>query len=765
MDCIIDDISAVLATVNVSVILNEYYQHHKGDDPIVHFYETFLSEYDSVIREKYGVYYTPEPVVSFIVRSLNLILKERFGKTLGLANGDVKILDPAAGTLTFIVEAAKLALIEYRRKWGEGLIKNFIDDHLLENFYAFEYMMAPYAIGHLKMSYVLEKMGAKLKDDNRFKLYLTNTLEMKELEKISIPGLSMLSEESRFAVKIKNETPILVILGNPPYSGHSPNVGEWISREIKEYYKVDGKPLGERNLKWIKNDYVKFIRFAQWKIDQNGEGILGFITSHSYLDSPIFRGMRQSLMKSFNQIYILDLHGNARKKEKCPDGSMDENVFSKIKEGVSIAVFVKKRKTDEPCKVYHSELWGLRDKKYQILSENDINSINWKEISPESKFYFFIPHDLKPKEIYRKFLKITDIFPVHSVGIVTARDKLTIHWKEEEVFRLINNFSKMKVDEARTIYKLGSDSDDWKVELAQSDLKSSGLRRDKIVPILYRPFDIRYTYYTGHSGGFHCRPRGKVMNNMLNENLGLIFHKRQELKIPYSHVFFSSFMVEHSAVSIKTTCYLSPLYIYSGIGKKNLFSEVDRQKYFPNIDQKIYNLICDKLGNQHISPKQILFYIYAVLYSESYRGKYEEFLRADFPQIPFTSDILLFEELSDLGRILADIHLMKSPELEQTFSKYEVAGDNKVKRVKYVAKEKRVYLNNTQYFSNIDEEIWDYYIGGYQVMHKWLKDRKGRTLSKEEIQHYIKVARALQLTIDYQDKIDDIYHGVESNLI
>ncbi|UCH96039.1 MAG: N-6 DNA methylase, partial [Candidatus Aminicenantes bacterium] len=518
LECIIDDITEVLASVDVGYILNEFFQYGKGDDPIIHFYETFLSEYDPEIREKRGVYYTPEPVVYFIVRSLNIILKEHFNLPGGLANVGVKILDPAAGTLTFIGVAARLALEEYTEKYGEGVKEDFVRGHLLENFYAFELMMAPYAIGHLKMSHILEEKGIFLKEDERFKLFLTNTLEMEDIEQINLPFMSTLAEESRKAGKIKKQTPILVILGNPPYSGHSENVGDWISTEIKEYYKVDGKPLGEKNPKWLQDDYVKFIRFAQWKIDQNGEGVLGFITNHSYLDNPTFRGMRQSLLKSFNEIYILDLHGNALKKEKCPDGSKDENVFD-IRQGTAIALFIKKRSNDTPCKVFHSELWGLREDKYDRLVENDFNSIEWKEIFPKSEFYFFIPRDVTLEKIYEKFFKITDIFPTYSVGIVTARDKLTIHWKEEEVYRTINSFAKMEPEKARIFYNLGPDAKDWKIEWSQKDLIDSGLKRENIVPILYRPFDIRYTYYTGNSMGFHCRPRGEVMKNMIKDNI------------------------------------------------------------------------------------------------------------------------------------------------------------------------------------------------------------------------------------------------------
>jgi len=357
----VDDIAEVLAVADVRNILTEYYREGKGSDPIFHFYETFLAAYNPKERERRGVYYTPEPVVSYIVRSLNTILKEKFDRPDGFATQSVTVLDPAGGTLTFLAEAARLAVEEYVSKYGEGSKSKFIEDHILQHFFAFELMMAPYAAGHLKMGYLLEELGHKLTGDERLPFYLTNTLEMEELAQTDLPGMASLSEESHMAGEVKKKKPILVILGNPPYSGHSANKGDWITDLIRDYKMVDGKPLGEKNPKWLQDDYVKFIRFAQWKIDQVGEGVLGFITNHSYLDNPTFRGMRQSLMNSFDEIYILDLHGNSLKKEKAPDGSADKNVFD-IRQGVAIALFVKSKQTATSKTLKHGDLWGTRKK-------------------------------------------------------------------------------------------------------------------------------------------------------------------------------------------------------------------------------------------------------------------------------------------------------------------------------------------------------------------------------------------------------------------
>jgi len=774
MEWIIDDISEVLAVTDVYKILDDYFRKGKGSDPIVHFYETFLAEYDPKTREKRGVYYTPEPVVSYIVRSLQKILKTHFTRPEGLAQPNVTVLDPAAGTLTFLAEATKLAVEEFVQRYGEGAKGSFIKGHVLKNFYAFELMMAPYTIGHIKMSFWLEELGYKLEADERFKLYLTNTLEMEELAQSTLPGMASLSEESHLAGKVKKETPILVILGNPPYSGHSANKGPWISDLLKKgytlangskddgYYTVDGKPLKEKNPKWLQDDYVKFIRFAQWKIDQAGEGIIGFITNHSYLDNPTFRGMRRSLMRSFNEIYILDLHGNSLKKEICPDGSPDENVFD-IRQGVAIAFFIKKKSPKESCSVHHSELWGLREKKYDWLRKNDIETTDWLEISPKPGFYLFVPRDETLIEAYESYPKITDIFKLNSVGIVTARDNLTIHWSRDDAWATVSTFSKMDKELARQAYKLGKDVRDWKVEFAQKDLMDSGLDKNKIVPILYRPFDVRYTYYTGRSRGFICMPRPEVMQHMLNNNIGLVT-VRQVAEGIFNHGLITDSIIESRVtLSNKGIGFLFPLYVCQNSDRESLFDkERNDDVKLPNIASTILEKLRSHFGIQ-IKPEEIFHYIYAVLYSNIYRSRYAEFLKMDFPRIPFTSDVGLFQQMADLGRRLADLHLLRAKELETPLARFQGHGNGRVEKVIY--KEGRVYINQSQYFEPVPLEVWSYQIGGYQVCSKWLKDRKGRILSLDEIKKYCQIVTALKITIDVQQQIDDLYPLIENAVI
>jgi len=769
MEVIVDDISSVLNAADINSILDQYYKEGRGEDPIVHFYETFLSEYDPEVREKRGVYYTPEPVVKYIVRSVHHLLKEKFDLRDGLADPRVTVLDPAAGTLTFPAEAIRLAVEEYVGKYGEGGKKGFIRDQILKNYYAFELMMAPYAIGHMKISILLESLGYKLQADDRFQLYLTNTLEMEEIDQIDIPGIHSLSEESQLAGKIKKEEPILVIMGNPPYSGSSANRNEWTEELLKtdvdgaqSYYKVDGKPLGERNPKWLQDDYVKFLRFAQWKIQKAGKGIVAMITNHSYLDNPTFRGMRQSLMKTFDEIYILDLHGNSIKREKTPDGGRDDNVFD-IRQGVAIALLIKSENIRK-LSVYQDDLYGLRDEKYEWLKNNDFTTNKYPEVQPKSPYYFFIQRSVDNIAHYLEWMKINEIFPVNSVGIVTARDKLTIKWSKDEIWRTILNFSSYEEEFARSAYDLGKDVRDWKVRFAQKDIVENGLDKEKIKPILYRPFDIRYTYYTGNSRGFHCMPRPEVMKHMVKENIGLTVGRQGQVvgdNQNWNLIFVSDSIVDFN-LFYRGGELIMPLYLYIDETNRTLFDsdEAEKKKNIsPNLQEKLSTAF-----EKFPSPEDFANYIYGILYSNLYRLTYEEFLMVDYPRIPFTKNLALFNQMSGFGQRLVDLHLLKSQELAQPSVKFQGEGEDMIiGRRKYDEATQRVFINKDYYFEGVKPEVWEYQIGGYQVMDKYLKDRKGRRM--DDPRHYIHIAIALEKTIEIQEEIDAIYPEVEKDLI
>lgn len=566
-----------------------------------------------------------------------------------------------------------------------------------------------------------------------------------------------------------------MIIGNPPYSGHSANIGEWISESIKEYYQVDGEPLGEKNPKWLQDDYVKFIRFAQWKIDRAGEGIIGFITNHSFLDNPTFRGMRKSLMNSFNEIYILDLHGSSLKKEKAPDGGKDENVFD-IKQGVAISFFIK-YKQKKTRSIYHHEIFGTREFKYDWLSNNNIKRVKWNKINPLPNFYLFVPTSEKLSSRYNSFKKITEIFPVNSVGIVTARDNLTIRWSETEVWNTVLNFSRMDPELARQAYNLGPDARDWKVHLAQDDLKKSGLDKKNIRPILYRPFDIRYTYYTGNSRGFHCMPRHQVMQHLLKDNLCLIIIRRSRSQERWNFAFISNGLVSGStAISSLDINYVFPLYLYRETSQTKRRSSAIQLILFepeetyihkvPNINPDLFEEMKQNFKKE-ISPEEIFYYIYAVFYSNLYRTKYADLLKLDFPRIPFPKSYNLFNKLSYQGKQLAELHLLNSKELKKLKAKFPVLGNNKVEKVEFVtqnSKTGKVWINESQYFEDVSEQVWNYKIGGYQVCNKWLSDRKGRTLNKEEIVTYRQIIFAISKTIELQKEIDKYYQQVENSI-
>ncbi len=768
----VDDIAEVLAVADAPGILDRYYHDGKGSDPIVHFYETFLAQYDPAERERRGVYYTPEPVVGYIVRSLHGILKTDFGKRDGLASDDVTLLDPAAGTMTFIARAAQQAVAEFETKYGSGGRADFIRRHILCNFYAFELMMAPYAVGHLKMSFFLEELGHRLADDERVPFYLTNTLDNEELEQSRLPGFSALAEESRLAGAVKKQTPILVILGNPPYSGHSTNTGEWIRGLIETYKQVDGKPLGEKNPKWLQDDYVKFLRFAQWKVEQAGRGVVGMITNHSYLDNPTFRGMRQSLMRAFDEIYILDLHGNSLKKETCPDGSPDKNVFD-IRQGVAIAFFVKRGgKTKTDAVVRHAECYGTREAKYGWLNGHNRQTTDWTDLKPSSPFYLFVPRDDSLNAVYCSFPGVPEIFPLNSVGIVTARDNLTVHWTPEEVWRTVTVFSRMEPELARRSYRLGKDAQDWKVTLAQKDLLDSGPTRDKVVPILYRPFDVRHTYYTGQSRGFICRPRPEVMRHMLaGENLALITRRQMLPGRECNYVFVSDSIISDGVIRSdnKGGESLFPLYLYPTADREDLFAQHQPSERKPNLTPSIVEALTAAYGKAP-TPEEIFDYVYAVLYAPAYRAKYAEFLKSDFPRIPFTADAKLFQKLAALGERLVALHLLTSPALDPPACRFEGDGDGRVGKdrktgLRYDAGERRVYINASQYFAPVPEAVWTYQIGGYQVCEKWLKDRKERRLELDDIRTYCRIVTALGRTIELQKEIDGLYPEAEKETV
>ena len=731
-------------------------------------------------------------------------LVNSIGNTTSKKAHRVLVLDPACGSGTFLYAVIDHIREYYRSSGNAGMWNGYVKEHLLKRMFGFELLMAPYAMSHLKlgMQIAAQDMPAesrpdwsyKFDSDERLGIYLTNSLEQAEAQSMTLFGpLRVITEEANAAAEIKRDLPIMVVLGNPPYSGHSANASKkdgkltWIGELIEDYKKVDGMPLGERNTKWLQDDYVKFIRFGQWRIEQSGAGILAFITNNAYLDNPTFRGMRQQLLDTFTHIYLLDLHGNANKREKAPDGSPDQNVFD-IKQGVSIALFVKEAGKSGPAVVHHADLWGTRESKYKALDTSEVSNTKWKPIEPYSPNYMFRPWNRDLEEEYQRWPKITDIMPVNSVGVVTARDKLTIHWSSTDVMEVVRDFARLPPELARDRYNLRKDSEDWNVQRAKDDLNGSGLNDDFVTPILYRPFDTRFTYYTGESRGFICRPRSDVMSHMLKgENLGLIFMRQVALQDDYSHFGVSRAMVDNRAFySNKGIKSFAPLYIYAS-EEKNISALYASAKKQPNLASEFtqeldrsldLRFIDDGEGDLYktFGPEDAFRYIYAVFHSPTYRQRYDQFLRADFPRVPIINDARLFQTLVALGRQLTQLHLMESPLLSQTRIGFPVQGEDVIEsgHPKYVPpgsslpghtaplKEGRVYIskdNNSsckrgQYFEGIPQGVWEFRFGGYQPMEKWLKDRKGRELSFDELKHYQRMGIALAETGRLMEEID-----------
>jgi len=739
---IVDDISQVLEKADISSILKEFKTTRWDEDPVIHFYETFLATYNPAERQRMGVYYTPLPVVSYIVRSIHKLLKDKFRKTEGLATRDVTLLDPAAGTLTFVVQAIKQVQKELEEKKKQGLIASYIQEHILPHFHAFEILVAPYTVGHFKVSMVLEEMGYRLKEGERFQFYLTNTLEMKAPRQISF--LIDLAKEGQEAKRIKEKVPILIVLGNPPYSVSSENKSDFIEN-LMDSYKEDVRK--ERNIQPLSDDYIKFIRFAHWKIAQAGKGILGFISNNSYLSGIIHRGMRTKLLETFDEIYILNLHGSSRIGEKTPQGGKDENVFD-IQQGVAIALYVKLEKPPKEKKLHYADLWGPREDKYEYLFGNDVQTTEWQKLEPFAPYHFFVPKDFALQSEYEKFWKVTEIFKEWSSGVKTHRDHFIVGFKKEEIIQRTRIFIGNLPDEL-VKKSLGlTDTRDWKLADAREKAKLQKLD-DKVRRYAYKPFDCRLVCYELCLIDRGC-DRWDLMKHLLNENMCLALMRRPIPPNGLTQVLTVDSIADINFYAYQT--YFFPLHLY-----------LDRPvlgEHISNFTDDFLQAVRESLSSEP-TLDEIFYYIYAVLYSPTYRERYEEFLKIDFPRIPLPSDNGLFKELSDLGKELVDLHLFKSSALDETEIGFPVGDSNTVEKVFYDEGNQRVFINKAQYFEGISIGVWEYQIGAYQVMEKYLKDRKKRKLSLDEINHYMKVAKAIRMTIELQEQIDNVYGKIE----
>lgn len=781
---VVANLSEIFLACNVKEILKNYGKSTKMEDPIIHFYETFLSEYDPKLRKSRGVWYTPQPVVNFIVRAVDDILKTDFDLPQGLADTSkttvkvntqtadkrsatgyrqveqevhkVQILDPATGTGTFLAEVVKQIYKNFEGQ--QGIWSNYVETHLLPRLNGFELLMASYAMAHLKLDLLLNETGFKPTSNQRLRVYLTNSLEEHHKDTGTLFA-NWLSTEANEANHIKRDTPVMCVIGNPPYSGISSNKGEWISNLIEDYKYVDGVHFNERK-HWLNDDYVKFLRYGQHFIEKNGSGVLAYINPHGFLDNPTFRGMRWHLLKTYDQIFTIDLHGNSKKEETAPDGSPDQNVFD-IMQGVSINIFVKtgNKKPNELGKVFHTDLFGKRDFKYNFLSENSLKSIEFEEIEYTKPHYFFIPRNQEGSIQYENGFGIDELFPNKVTGIVTMGDNFIVADSKKQLLNRLNELVQNEISdqELKAQFNLGKNYAKWIVK----NKKELKIDESKVIRYDYRPFDKKWTYFDNQ---VLWRWRYATMSQFFNkENIGLMICRQTAIN-SWEHVGITNLIADDSRVSnrSKERAYIVPLYLYPETNGQQTIEQKSERK--PNLNAVIVKQISEKVGltftsekettEKSFAPIDILDYIYAVLHSPTYREKYKEFLKIDFPRVPYPKDQDTFWQLVKLGGEIRQIHLLESPIVEQYITQYPIGGDNEVGKPQY--KDGKVYINDTQYFDNVPQVAWEFYIGGYQPAQKWLKDRKGRKLEFNDILHYQKIIVALSETDRLMKEIDKI---------
>ena len=753
---IIDELADVLQASDLKIIMENFGKQTQTEDPTIHFYENFLAAYNPALRKDIGAFYTPLPAVQYIIRAVDDILKEDFNLPHGLADNmktdlyteegrpihRVQILDPATGTGTFLAEIVRHIHASIVSQGQKGTWNRYVADDLLPRLHGFEILMAPYAMAHLKLDTILEQLGYRFERDQRLGIYLTNALE-RGLKKVEHLGfMTWLIDEAEGANRVKKEMPVMVVLGNPPYNNFRGVVAHYnetkYAKELIEKYK---QGLEEKKTN-IDNDYVKFIALGQNFIEKNPDscGILAYISNNSFLDGITFRQMRKVLLETFDKIYIINLHGDSRKKETTPDGSKDENVFN-IMQGNSINIFIKRhlgksaKSVNKLATVFYADIFGKRREKYDFLLKYRLKKTGYKQVEPVEPYYFFVPKDFSAQLEYEKGFSVTELFPLYNSGIKTDRDELFIDHDRDML--------------ARRMKQLLSGNYDWRFEDKFRIVDSSGYKLTQVIKnkkydakhlqrIAYRLFDHRWIYY---DPTIISRPGFKAMQHLLdNDNYGLIV-KRGLDERNSAPVFISKLIIDGrfwTRPGMLGAEYIFPLYLYP-----------PQEERRPNFNQEIVAKIEQIIGKK-IKPEKLFDYIYAVLHSPKYRKDYEEFLKIDFPKIPYPVDNAEFERFAKYGQRLRELHLLeKIPKMKTTFP---IADGNVVENVRFV--DGKVYINKTQYFGNIPASVWEFYIGGYQPLQKYLKDRKGRTLTFEEIQHYQNIAAVLSETETIMEELD-----------
>ena len=787
---VVDDLVTVFRATNLQELMASYSRDKLHHDPMIHFYEDFLSEYNPKLRKSKGVWYTPQPVVGFIVRAVDEILQKEFGLAEGLADYSmiekevaveqssdkrtsdgmkhekrkfhrVQILDPATGTGTFLAEVVNQIYDRYRDQ--QGIWQQYVEQHLLPRLNGFEILMASYAVAHIKLDMLLSETGYQHNSNKRLQVYLTNSLEESNNEPRTLFS-QWLSREATEANVIKRDYPVMVMIGNPPYSGESQNKGKWITHLMDDYKKEPSGSGKVGNTKWLNDDYVKFIRLAQFFVERNDTGVIGFINPHGFLDGLTFRGMRWNLLKTFDSIYTINLHGNSKRSEIGEDGEKDENVFD-IQQGVSINFFIKtgKKSKEELGHVFYKDLYGLRQSKYDYLQKHTLEDVDYLELHPQAPNYFFVPKNFDLEEEYKSYFKLDELFIQNAVGICSKRDSIAFQGNKKNLENILKDYVELSESEVKDKYHIDSESADNKICVAQANVKKYGLSEKYITEACYRPFDKKYTYLSP-SKGFLARPVYPIMQHLLKENIALGVCKQSATDLPWKLVLATSKPADMCYVSGRTRegGYFFPLYIYEeNMGKEERFVNFNKDLYEKIAEGLNYlpcyedNLRVDPISDYNgvLYPQDLFDYIYAVLHSPSYRERYKEFLKIDFPRIPYPTNWEKYRDLVEKGEELRLLHLMEDLP-SKTGITFPVAGSLQVDCYRW--QDNRVYINADQYFEDVPESAWNFYIGGYQPAQKWLKDRKGLTLSFEDVRHYQHIIYVLQQTERIMREIDGI---------
>jgi predicted helicase len=713
----------------------------------------------------------------------------------------VLVLDPATGTGTFLFEVIEQIRERFEKKHQAGLWPAYVHEHLLPRLFGFELLMAPYAVAHFKIG--LELSGRHLPElwretwayhfqgDERVNIFLTNTLE--DIQQITAQQgpLAIIGKEGNEAIAIKKHRPVLVVLGNPPYANFGrQNRNDFILGLLDDYKRG----LKEKKIN-LNDDFIKFVRWAQWRIEQTGQGIIGFITNNVYLDGLTHRRMRESLLETFDEIYILNLHGSAKKQETVADGSKDDNVFD-ITVGVAIAIFVKygrdgvppsqtskqnvrdadtaslPKKKKKNATIHHADLWGLRKNKYDWLNVHNATNTEWTTFQPDAPDFRFVPRNAKHEKEWNEAWGVHEIFPVNNVGLSTDRDELFFDYDKKELEKRITTFFGKELSSWFVEQYRVKDSSSYEIESRRRQCKFSA---KAIQRCLYRPFDFRWLYY---DAGLTSRPAEKVMRHLLagtNFALGCL---RQSRRGEDGAFFVAQGLIHKNFVSLYDVTTVFPLYLYPNgeseeqtelvpheNGRRPNLSGDFVKQFAETVDLKF---IADGRGDlkKTFGPEDIFHYAYAIFHSQSYRDRYIEFLKLDFPRVPLCHDQQLFRKLCGCGVKLVALHTLQGD--FESLVDFDTPGSNIVEQIAFVPANKeggirrdRVQINSDQYFEGISHAVWQMRIGGYQVCEKWLKDRKGRALTHDEIEHYQRTVSALAETRTLMAQIDSLIsdHG------